>query len=87
MIRNEEELARARQRLELIRDELAMLRYDVPSGHVVSGNRRTHDVMCEYFVQRIEVVQAEIDAYLASHGGKLSEAPGNAELHAVYGKE
>jgi len=86
MIRNDEELARARQRLELIRDELAMLSYDIESGHVVSGNRRTHNVMREYFVQRIEVVQSEIDAYLAARGEHAVESS-NAELDAVYGKE
>ena len=87
MIRNEEELARARQRLELIRDELQILRYNVLSGNVVSGNRRTHDLMCEYFVQRADAVQAEIDAYLASRGEHAAEESAGEELHAVYGKE
>jgi hypothetical protein len=68
MIRNEEELARARQRLELIKDELALLRHNV-----LRENRRTHDLMCEYFVKRIDEVQAEIDAYLASRGKAPTE--------------
>jgi len=69
MISNEEELDRARQRLELIRDELALLRHDVlPEG------RRAHDLMCEYFVKRIDAVQAEIDAYLASQNRPAAKA-------------
>ena len=59
MIRNEEELARARQRLELIKDELALLRHNV-----LRENRRTHDLMCEYFVKRIdeEIAPDEVSA-------------------------
>ncbi len=82
MIRNEEELARARQRLELLRDELAILRYDV-----LSQNRRTHDLLCEYFVKRIDDVQAEIDAYVASRN-KPADAPEtsyHADLEEAYG--
>ena len=69
MIHNEEELARALQRLELIKDELAIVRYNV-----LPQNRRTHDLMIEYFMQRIDAVQAEIDAYLASRGTPAASA-------------
>lgn len=82
MIRNEEELAQARQRLELIKDELAILRYDV-----LPENRRTHDLLCEYFVKRIDDVQAEIDAYAKALGEQPAEsaAPDLSPLEPAYG--
>jgi hypothetical protein len=82
MIRNEEELTQARQRLELIRDELAILRYDV-----LPENRRTHDLMCEYFVKRIDDVQGEIDAFVTARGERPAESAALdlSPLEAAYG--
>ena len=82
MINNEEELGRARQRLDLLKDELAILRYDV-----LPGKRRTHDLMCEYFVKRIDMVQAEIDAYQASRNPPAAQGEKRYydRLESVFG--
>jgi hypothetical protein len=58
MIDNDEELAMARSRLALIEAELALLRRDM-----LRQDRRTHDLMCEYFIRRIDQLKAEIAAY------------------------
>ena len=58
MIANEEELAMARSRLALVEAELALLRRDV-----LRTERRTHDLMCEYFLRRIDQLKADITAY------------------------
>jgi hypothetical protein len=68
MIRNDEEFARTQLRLELLKNELALVRHDV-----LPDNRRTHDLMCEYFDQRIAEVHAEIEAYIAERTKRLAE--------------
>ncbi len=58
MIENDEELAMARSRRALIEAELALLRRDM-----LRTDRRTHDLMCEYFVRRIDQLKADIAAF------------------------
>jgi hypothetical protein len=80
MIRNEEELQRARERLALIKEELALLRHGA-----LHGNRRTHDLMCEYFVKRIDEVQAEINGFQAPRAATTADAPYHDHLEAALG--
>jgi hypothetical protein len=68
MIQNQNELAETRKQLAHIEKALASLREDI-----LPKNKRNFEVLSEGYVDQIEILQAEIDAYLGRTNGTIRD--------------
>ena len=78
MIRNDEELAVVRRQLTLIEDALVDLR-----RVVLPRNRANYEVLAEGYVDQIESLRAEINAYLGMVPEQIRDQSSHSEDFAV----